>query len=143
MAGPALFVTTWETFSPEPDWVAVSTSGTATGSRNGWHTLVLQVADGDVTYHVDGSELDAHGGRYYPEVPMSINFNLWFIRDGLLASREERRYQQDVDWVFHRPGAVLSPQEVLGQVARLLRASIAFRDTVPAAPPRLTSPCDL
>jgi hypothetical protein len=141
-AGPTLFVTTWETFSPEPNWIADNTSGRAEGSRAGWHTLVLQVMDGGATYYVDGAELASHGGRYYPEAPMSINFNLWFIRDGLLGGGAVRRYAEDVDWVFHRAGAVLSPRDVSAEVARLRRASVSFRDTVPARP-RLPSPCDL
>jgi hypothetical protein len=141
--GPILFVTTWETFRPEPNWIADNTSGRATGSRSGWHTLVLQVARGDVTYFLDGAEVDSHGGKYYPEVPMSINFNLWFIVGGLLDAGPVRRYQEDVDWVFHRAGDALSPQQVAAEVARLRGASVAFRDTVDVPSPRLRAPCNL
>ena len=96
-----------------------------------------------MTYFVDGIPLASHGGRFYPEVPMSINYNLWFIRDGLQAARESRRYEEDVDWVFHAAGAELSPRQVLAKVAQLRQAKTAFRDTVPAAGRRtLESPCD-
>ena len=81
-------MTSWETFSPEPNWKAVNTSASSVGSKDGWHVLVLQVAHGSMTYFVDGIPLASHGGRFYPEVPMSINYNLWFIRDGLQAARE-------------------------------------------------------
>jgi hypothetical protein len=114
-----------------------------TGRRGGWHTLVAQVAGGTVTYNVDGAWQATHRGRYYPEVPMSINFNLWFIREGLLAPGPVRRYAEDVDWVFHQAGAVLSPRGVAAGVARFRRGGIAFRDTVPAAASSLSSPCDL
>ena len=70
--------------------------------RNGWHTLVLQVAHGTMTFYVDGTEVALLGGRYYPEVPMSINYNLWFIPGGLsnarIACAATRRTS---DWVYH------------------------------------------
>ena len=143
VAEPTLYVTTWETFSPEPNWIAINTHARLPGRRGGWHVLVVQVANGSVTYWVDGARLGTHGGDFYPEVPMSINFNLWFIHDGLLPAGPVRRYAEDVDWVFHRAGKALSPAEVLAAVSGLRRAGVAFRDTVPAARPRLDSPCAL
>jgi hypothetical protein len=134
-----LYVTTWETVRLEP-WLADNTSRSMVGSRDGWHTLVLQVGGGDVNYYVDGVLVAAHGGKYYPEVPMSINYNLWFVADGLGSARGARSYDEDVDWVFHQAGAVLSPQQVAAKVAKLRRASVPFQDTVPAS--RLASPCN-
>ena len=137
-----LWVTSWETFSPQPNWKADNTSANRVGSEDGWHVLELQVANGSMTYFVDGVPLAAHGGRFYPEVPMSINYNLWFIRGGLQPSHEPRAYQEDVDWVFHAAGVRLSPRQVAARVAQLRRAEVAFRDTVPAPRPALPSPCD-
>jgi hypothetical protein len=136
-----LFVTTWETFQLDP-WIAVNDHTPAVGSLDGWHTLVMQVAKGTVRYYLDGARLASHGGKYYPEVPMSINYNLWFVSDGLAAPGESRRYDEDVDWVFHRAGAVLSPAQVRAAVAKLRRTNVAFVDTVPAATPPLVSPCN-
>lgn len=138
-----LFVTTWETFRPEPEWLQINTSRPVSGiSREGWHTLVVQVADGKVTYFIDDERLAAHGEPYYPEEPMSINFNLWFVKDQLVQSREPRTWQQDVDWVFHEAGRVLSPAEVRGKVTDFRRAGVAFKDTVPYREPPLNSPCN-
>ncbi|HKU13796.1 MAG TPA: glycoside hydrolase family 16 protein [Steroidobacteraceae bacterium] len=137
-----LHTTTWETFRPEPEWLQVSTSNARRGSLDGWHTLVLQIANHEVRYFLDGAPLATHGEPYYPEDHMSINFNLWFIREGLIASREPRVYTEDVDWVLHAAGSVLSPGEVQQQVAALRKAGVAFRDTVPAMQPPLASPCD-
>ncbi|HEY7642290.1 MAG TPA: glycoside hydrolase family 16 protein [Steroidobacteraceae bacterium] len=134
--------TTWETFSPEPNWKQVSTSAARRGSLEGWHTLVLQIANHQVRYFLDGAVLATHGEPYYPEDHMSINFNLWFIREGLIAARERRTYTQDVDWVFHAAGIVLSPSDVERQVTGLRAAQVTFRDTVPAMQPPLSSPCD-
>jgi hypothetical protein len=136
-----LFVTTWETFQLDP-WIAVNAHTAAVGSLDGWHTLVMQVARGTVTYHLDGIRLARHGGKYYPEVPMSINYNLWFISDGLRAAGQRRRHDEDVDWVFHQVGVVLSPAQVGARVRALRRNKVAFRDTVPAARPPLVSPCN-
>ena len=140
--GPTLYGTTWETFSPEPNWKKDNLFTTASGKQGGWHTLVTQVANGKVKYFVDGKLLAEHGGEYYPESMMSINFNLWFIKDGSIASREARSYREDVDWVFHAANVALSAEEVEARVAALRRQGVKFRDTVPAPVPALVSPCD-
>lgn len=137
------FFTTWETFRPEPNWLADNVSGQVTGSQAGdWRTLVLQVLDGQVRYFVDGVERAAHGDKFYPEVLMSINFNLWFIAGGQSASRQARQYEEYVDWVFHQAGAALSPQDVEATVEALRAAGTAFVDSVPAPEPALETPCD-
>jgi len=138
---PTLFVTTWETVQLDP-WIADNTYTTTTGSRDGWHTLVLQVAHGSVSYYLDGALLATHGGKYYPEVPMSINYNLWFIQGGQLPPGQLRRYSEDVDWVYHQANVVLSPSQVAAQVAKLRRARVSFRDTVRPEDPPLASPCN-
>ena len=140
--GPTLYATTWETFSPEPNWKKDNVFQTANGSQAGWHTLVTQVADQKVRYFVDGKLFAEHGGNYYPEDTMSINFNLWFIRDGMKQVNERRQYQEDIDWVFHQAGVALTPEQVEAAVATMRRKAIKFRDTVPAKSPALKSPCD-
>jgi Glycosyl hydrolases family 16 len=141
--GPILFTTTWETFRPEPDWKAVNVHEAKTSSFAGWHTLVIQVADGNVRYFVDGAPFATHSGEFYPESLMSINFNLWFAQNGLAKSTESRRYRQEIDWVFHAGKRVLAPEEVEAIVTKLRKNRVAFRDTVPDAQPPLTSPCNL
>jgi hypothetical protein len=136
---PAMRGTTWETFQEEP-MSYDNITGKRIGSLSGWHTLVAQVAAGSVRYFVDAEPLADHSGKFYPEVPMSINFNLWFIEEGLMAGDEPRRYEQDIDWVFFRRGDVLSPQTVESAVSDLRLRGVAFRDTVPSL--GLPSPCD-
>ena len=141
-AGPTLYATTWETFNPEPNWKQVNDSKNTSGSQAGWHTLVTQVFDQKVRYFVDGQLFVEHGGDYYPEDTMSINFNLWFIRDGMSKATEPRQYQEDIDWVFFQDGVGLTPEQVEAAVANLRRKSVKFRDTVPAKLPALPSPCN-
>lgn len=140
--GPTLYATTWETFSPEPNWKKDNVFKTTNDRQGGWHTLVTQVLDQRVRYFVDGKLFAEHGGNYYPEDTMSINFNLWFIRDGMVKATDRRQYQEDIDWVFHQAGVALSPEQVEAAVAAMRRKSIRFRDTVRAKVPALTSPCD-
>jgi len=73
---------------------------------------------------------------------MSINFNLWFIRDGMVKSNELRQYQEDIDWAFFRANSALTPEQVESTVAMLRRKRIPFRDTVPRKAPGLESPCN-
>jgi hypothetical protein len=140
--GPTLYQTTWETFFPEPNWKADNVSNHTSGNRAGWHTLVTQVGNGTVKYFVDGQLQATHGDRFYPESIMSINFNLWFIKDGLTQDKTERRYHEDIDWVFHEAKTMLTPEEVEAKVAAMRRKAIKFQDTVPAPVPALTSPCN-
>jgi hypothetical protein len=140
--GPTLYATTWETFSPEPNWKKDNVFKTIGGEQGGWHTLVTQVVGGKVTYFVDGKLYVEHGGDYYPEDTMSINFNLWFIRDGMVKSTAKRAYEEDIDWVFFQASAALTPQQVEMIIADLRRQSIKFRDTVPPKVPALESPCN-
>jgi hypothetical protein len=134
------FVTTWETVQIEP-WSADNTSSSTQGSLAGWQTLVTQVMDGAVRYFVDGALLGEHSGNYYPDAPMSINFNLWFIDGGLVQADGVREYQEDIDWIFHQAGTLLMPEEVDAKVGELKNSSIEFQDTVlPGIP---ASPCDL
>ena len=142
IAGPTLYATTWETFSPEPNWKKDNVFQTSNGSQAGWHTLVTQVADQKVRYFVDGKLFAEHGGNYYPEDTMSINFNLWFIRDGMIKTNEVRQYYEDIDWVFFQANVGLQPAQVEAAVTNLQKKRIKFRDTVPAKSPPLVSPCN-
>ena len=134
------YVTTWETVQIEP-WNADNTSSSVQGSLAGWHTLVTQVTGGTVRYFVDSRMIAQHGGDYYPDASMSINFNLWFIDGGLSQTEGLRQYEEDVDWVFHEAGVLLMPDEVMAKVNELRNASVKFRDTVVSG--IQASPCDL
>ena len=135
-----MHVTTWETVRIDP-WDADNASNTTTGSLSGWHTLVAQVTNGTVRYFVDDKLIAQHGGEYYPDALMSINFNLWFINGGLLREESVREYQEEIDWVFHEANASLMPDEVLAKVNELRNTSVTFQDTV--MPGISVSPCDL
>lgn len=142
IAGPTLYATTWETFSPEPNWKKDNVFQTVNDKQGGWHTLVIQVKDQKVRYFVDGNPFAEHGGEYYPEDVMSINFNLWFIRDGMTASKELRSYQEEIDWVYFEPNKLLSSSLVEAMIIDLRRKKINFRDTVKPRIPALASPCN-
>ena len=140
--GPGLsfYVTTWETVQIEP-WNADNTSSSVQGSLAGWHTLVTQVMDGTVRYFIDGKLIAQHGGAYYPDALMSINFNLWFIDEGLAQVEGVREYQEDIDWIFHEAGVSLMPEQVNAKISELRTASVKFQDTVLSG--IQDSPCDL
>lgn len=142
ISGPTLYATTWETFSPEPNWKKDNLFHTTLGTQAGWHTLVMQVVDKKVRYFVDGKPFVEHNGTYYPEDTMSINFNLWFIRDGMTKETLMRKYKEEIDWVFFRGDIAMSPQEVEKMVADFRRNSTKFHDTVPPKSPALVSPCN-
>ena len=125
-----MYETTWETYRNEP-WLSVNESTPQRRSFDGWHDLVLQVSGGRARYYIDGAQVADHGGDNYPETMMSLNFNLWFI-DNAGHTGGTSVYQQQVDWVFHAAGAVLTPADVATRVAALRGAGTAHTDTVGA-----------
>lgn len=129
-SGPTLFTTTWETYQPDP-WTADNIHDTVSASLAGWHDLVVQVADGRAVYYLDGTEVANHGAEYYPETPMSINFNHWFIDGGLVADQEPREYAEQVDYVYFAKDEVVAPSEVPSRVEQLRAESVDWVDTVP------------
>jgi len=137
--GSTLWTTTWETFQLEP-WIADNITKHQSGALGGWHTLVTQVGRSVVHYFLDGQPFAEHGGKYYPESMMSINFNLWFVRDKLIPATDLRQWTEDIDWVYFRGGRVQSPQDVEATIADLRRRGMFFKDTVPSR--GLTSPCN-
>jgi len=126
--GPIFYQTTWETYQNEP-WQAVNVHTEQRRSFAGWHDLVIQVSGGRVKYFVDGVLYADHGDQYYPETPMSINFNLWFI-DLVAHSGGLSTYLQQVDYVYYIDQFVASPAVVNTRVAAFRSAGTAHSDTV-------------
>jgi hypothetical protein len=69
---------------------------------------------------------------------MSINFNLWFI-DTAAHSGGMSTYRQQVDFLLHTAGEVLTPAQAAARVASLRTAGVSHTDTVgsgaPCTPP--------
>lgn len=128
--GSTLWLTTWETYRPVP-WLKDGISTDVSGSLAGWHTLVMTVANGHVIYYLDGTQKADHSGKYYPETPMSINFNLWIIADNFGGPTTSRTWLQEVDWVYFARNTVLTQAQVNALLADFRAQSITHRDTVP------------
>jgi hypothetical protein len=138
-----LYNTTWETFRPEPEWLAVNDTHARRGSLT-WLAHAGAAGCGPQGEVLPRRPTADHSWRaYYPEAPMSINFNLWFIVDGLLDSAARRSYQEDIDWVFHEAGRTLSPAEVLQTVADTAHCGDDFSGRRPSPESPAASPCDL
>ena len=139
-----LYAINWQTVRLDP-WQAWNQPHEEVRSLDGWHVLAMQVdaAAGRTRWFVDGRQVAEHGGRHQPVQPMAISFNLWFSPGGLLpAGSEPRAWREQVDWVFHARGELLSPEEVLSAVEGWRRAGVQRHDDVAAARPPLASPCD-
>ena len=140
--GSVMCNTSWETVQIEP-WKAFNEQDKTPGALDGWRTMVLQVSGGKVSYFLDGKRIARHGGKNYPRVPMSMNFNLWFIKEGLGAEQAKRVWHEDIDWAFHAKDQVLSPEQVNAAVAKYRQSGVAQLDTVPPGNPPLPCPCDM
>jgi len=137
-----LWSTSWETFQLEP-WTKVNAYDTYVKSLQGWNTLVMQVFDNKIKYYINGELYSEHGSDVYPEVPMSMNFNLWFIPEQLVKFPEMRQYHQDVDWVYFNAKQNLSYLDVVKEVEGFRAENITQTDKVPDRQPKLDSYCGL
>jgi hypothetical protein len=137
-----IYSTSWHTVRIEP-WDSYNQHNEEFRSLEGWHTMVMQVADSKIKYFIDGVPFAVHGGRNYPVAAMSMNFNIWYIANGFAKdAKGPRAYHEDVDWVFHVKNRVWSPEEVNDAVKKYQAAKSPQVDTVPAMKPALASTCD-
>jgi hypothetical protein len=81
-------------------------------------------------YYIDGTLVADHSDKNYPEVPMSIDFNQWFINGGVLSSGEIRKYTMDIDWVYFVEDMALTTDQVQNAVDSCKKISIKGIDTV-------------
>lgn len=142
--GPINYQTSWYTYQNEP-WYADNVHSEERKSFDGWHDLVIQVANGHIVYYIDGVQVGDHSGKYYPRQTMTINWNLWFI-DTAAHSGGLSTYAEQVDWVLFAKNQVLTPAQATAQAASYRTAGNAFTDTVSSTggctttPPPTTGP---
>jgi len=129
-AGPINYQTSWYTYRNDP-WFADNQHSEERQSFNGWHDLVVQVANGHMIYFIDGVQVGDHSGKFYPRQTMTINWNLWFI-DTAAHTGGLSTYIQQVDWLLFAKNQVLSPAQVTAKASSYRTAGSAFSDTVDA-----------
>ena len=130
--GPRMYTTTWYTYANNP-YSQDNSSSSTLHSLQGWHTLVMTVANGTVTYYIDGAQYFSTSGKYYPRKKMTIDFNEWFINGELAGSSTPRTWREQVDWVYYAGGQALTPAQVDTQIAGYRSAGTTFTDSVPSS----------
>ncbi len=123
-----LYFTSWETYQAEP-WIQDSLSFASATDQAGCKQLVVQIDGSEMRYYLDGELQTVQGGEYYPETPMSINFNLWFINNGLVDSFTPRAYEQNIDWMLFVKDEILTPQQIGNKVEQLRTEKRTYLNT--------------
>jgi hypothetical protein len=136
--GPINYQTSWYTYQNDP-WYADNVHSEERQSFDGWHDLVIQVANGHIVYYIDGVQVGDHSGKYYPRQTMTINWNLWFI-DSAAHSGGLSTYAEQVDWMLFAKNQVLTPAQATAQAAAYRTAGTAFTDTVSSTGTCTTTP---
>jgi len=127
--------TSWHTFTEDP-WYEDAAQVLTKKSYDGWHNLVVVVANGYNTYYIDGVQVAKNGpgngqaDYFLPRKNMTINFNLWFIAGDGENPLVNSKYVEDVDWVYHEKDTALTPDQVTAKVKDLRGQGIKFKDTV-------------
>ncbi|MET8580415.1 cellulose binding domain-containing protein [Streptomyces collinus] len=120
--GPRLDLVTWHSKAHGDRVVRESVR-----SLQGWHTVMITAAHGKVTYSVDGRKLFTSGGRYYPSVNMSVNFNTWFVDLPFLGPRT---WDMKVNWFYYRAHTAQTLPEVEKAVDDLSHTGTNYVNTV-------------
>ena len=120
---PHFFFTLWQTTHKN-----VSTNIAA--SYAGWHTLLVDDADGVHThFYVDGV-LVYTASVYYPAALMAIDFNQWFPTGSLVNSSTPRTWLEQIDWMYFAKDTLLTTAQVESNVASYLAQGIVRLNTV-------------
>lgn len=125
----SMWTTSWENY--RPSGTPHNTSDKRVAGYAGWHDLLLTIDDSAIRYSIDGELFAVHNEPFLPEAPMAIDFNQWFITDGLVGAEGARSYDQKVDYVFHAKDQVLTADEVQAQVSAYRADGVRHLDTVP------------
>jgi hypothetical protein len=100
------------------------------GPYAGWHTLVVDDADGlNTDFYVDGA-LVASFSTYYPSALMAIDFNQRFPTGSLVTSSTPRAWVEPIDWVYHAKDTLLTTAQVEANVAAYRSQGVAPFNTV-------------
>jgi hypothetical protein len=141
------FQTSWYTYQAEP-WVADNQHSQQTRSIAGWRDVMATVANGQITYYIDGQVVGTHGGKFYPRQNMSIDFNQWFIDLTGHSGSATSVWEESVDYVLHVKKQALTPAQANARVAAYRSAGTTHADNVTAdnacdpgtTPPVTTAP---
>ena len=147
VTGSIDYQTSWNGYKEDP-WDPHNAHSQEATSFDGWHDVVSQVAGGHVKYYMDGvlvgdHTVDDKTGTYpvYPRVPMSLNYNLWFI-DTAAHTGGVSTYDEQVDWVYYAKNTVLSPADAVSRAATYRSTGTSHEDTLDASscPDPITPP---
>jgi hypothetical protein len=135
VSGPTDYETSWNGFQEDP-WAPHNAHSQQDRSLDGWHTVVSQVGGGHVKYFIDGAlvgdqTVDDQTGTYpvYPRVPMTLNYNLWFI-DTAGHAGGTSTYQEAVDWTYYVKDATVTPADMLTRAGAYRSAGTTHDDTL-------------
>lgn len=132
---PAYYLSTWEIYNSTPLINDYATDATKKKLK-GWHLIVIQIADGKVSYYLDKNKkpigvhsLSPLGSDVYPESYMQIAFANW-ISSHAEDKIKKRSSTMRVDWVYHIENELLSLNEVYRRVRLLQKDDIHFLSTM-------------
>jgi hypothetical protein len=126
------------------DWSDESNHGVTRtqSSLQGWHTLVMQVQDGQISFYIDGNYQTGFSGAVAPDYPMYLMFQLWISNDcfdagcnvrGFINNSNFREYSEDIDWVYFEKNNIVPASEIPQKVASLRAAGVSYVQNINGA----------
>lgn len=102
--GPKLDVTSWRS-AKQGDRATRAVAG----NLQGWHIVMITVADKVVTYSIDGRKVFSSDGKSYPRELMRIQFSTWLVD---LPFTGKRTWDMRVNWIYAKAGQAMSLTDV-------------------------------
>ncbi|MEW2519178.1 glycoside hydrolase family 16 protein [Actinacidiphila alni] len=121
--------TTWYTTSDDGS-ASDSLEARENRSMAGWHTVMATVANGHVTYFIDGTQVADHSGKYYPRRAMTLDFNEWLIDLTHHQGPYSSVWHEDIDYVYHAKNKSLTPTQATSAVTNFRTTNTSFTDTL-------------
>lgn len=138
-----LYTTSWGYYNNENDF-AKALDRHVGSLVNQWHIFIIDASDGEfVKYYLDNemisiqnlSTVDTNGISIYPDERMQIAFSNWIsLTQPLSDDKFNRRYEFEVDWVYHIKNQSLSYQEIIDKVQEIRLSGVALFDHVLTEP---------
>jgi hypothetical protein len=132
---PAYYLSTWEIYNSTPlinDYASDATKK----KLKGWHLIVIQIADGKVSYYLDKNNkpvgthsLSPLGSDVYPESHMQIAFANW-ISSHSEDKNKKRSSTMKVDWIYHVENEIVSLNEVYHRVRLMQKDEVKYLNTL-------------
>lgn len=129
------YLTSWDVYNSKQD-IEDFAQYTEQKKLKGWHFIVIQIMNGEVTYYLDNNKtplaslkISEKGSDTYPKSMMRIAIGNWITKPNP-KKNTNRSSTLKVDWVYYIENQALALNEVYRRVRLLQKDDVRYLDTL-------------